>query len=73
MIGVNGVIYGGMNMKKNQELEIVNQRIEQLFAEWKALQHMKGEYQEKFDKKVHLDWNVHYNRIEGNTLTYDET
>ena len=55
------------------ELEIVNQRIEELFKEWKALQPLKPKDQERFDKKVRLDWNYHSNHIEGNTLTYNET
>ena len=60
-------------MKKNQELEIVNRRIEELFQQWKSLQPLKNENQERFDKKVRLDWNFHSNKIEGNTLTYGET
>ena len=60
-------------MKKNQELEKINARIEYLFNEWKALQPLKPENQERFDKKVRLDWNYHSNKIEGNTLTYGET
>ena len=59
--------------EKNKELEKVNQRIEQLFDQWQALQPMKAEDQERFDKKVCLDWNFHSNKIEGNTLTYGET
>ena len=60
-------------MGKSQELEKVNQLIEQLFNQWQALQPLKVEYQERFDKKVRLDWNYHSNKIEGNTLTYNET
>ncbi len=55
------------------ELETINARIEDLFNQWKALQPLKQENQERFDKKVRLDWNFHSNKIEGNTLTYGET
>ena len=60
-------------MKKNQELESLNQQIEGLFQQWKGLQPMKPEDQARFDRKVRLDWNYHSNKIEGNTLSYQET
>ena len=58
---------------QNQELEKIDARIEELFNQWKNLQPLKPEDQERFDKKVRLDWNFHSNKIEGNTLTYNET
>ncbi len=60
-------------MKKNQELEKINARIEELFNQWKNLQLLKPKDQERFDKKVRLEWNYHSNHIEGNTLTYNGT
>ena len=60
-------------MKKNQELEKINNRIEELFNEWKALQPLNVKDRKRFDKKVQLEWNYHSNHIEGNTLTYNET
>ena len=59
--------------KENRELESLNQQIEGLFQQWKDLQPMKPEDQERFDRKVRLDWNYHSNKIEGNTLTYGQT
>lgn len=58
---------------ENSEIKKINSHIEQLFKEWKNLQPLKKENQERFDKKVRLDWNFHSNKIEGNTLTYGET
>ena len=62
-----------VNMKKNKELERINDHIKKLFNEWKALQPLKPKDQERFDKKTRLEWNYHSNHIEGNTLTYNET
>ena len=58
---------------QKKELERINDHIEELFNKWKALQHLQPEDQERFDKKVRLEWNYHSNHIEGNTLTYNET
>ena len=60
-------------MGKNQELERINERIEQLFKEWKSLQPLKTGDQKRFDDKARLEWNYNSNHIEGNTLTYNET
>ena len=51
----------------------VDNKVEELFQEWKSLQPIRPEYKEKLDKKVRMEWNYHSNRIEGNTLTYHET
>ncbi len=58
---------------EDPEIKKINSRIEQLFKEWKDLQPLKKEDQERFDKKVRLDWNYNSNHIEGNTLTYNQT
>ncbi|MCY4047653.1 MAG: Fic family protein [Candidatus Dadabacteria bacterium] len=54
-------------------LEETNKRIEKLFKEWRGLQPLEPEYQEKLEKKIRLDWNFHSNHIEGNPLTVGET
>ena len=54
-------------------LQKTNKRIEKLFKEWRELQPLEPEYQEKLDKKIRLEWNYNSNHIEGNTLTYGET
>ena len=48
-----------VNMKKNKELERINDHIKKLFNEWKALQPLKPKDQERFDKKTRLEWNYH--------------
>ncbi len=47
--------------------------IDQKLAEWKALQPLKSEDEQRLWKKLRLEWNYHSNHIEGNTLTYGET
>lgn len=44
-----------------------------LKSEWDALQPLKPEDDERFWRKLRLEWNYHSNHIEGNTLTYGET
>lgn len=47
--------------------------IETLFNEWKSLQPVKEEYQQRLDQKFMLEFNYNSNHIEGNTLTYGQT
>lgn len=47
--------------------------IETLFKEWKSLQPVKEEYQQRLDQKFMLEFNYNSNHIEGNTLTYGQT
>ena len=47
--------------------------VDKLTDELKALQPLKGEYQEKLDKKFRLEFSYNSNHLEGNTLTYGET
>lgn len=47
--------------------------IEQLFSEWRSLQPLKDEDQERLDRKFMLEFNFNSNHIEGNTLTYGQT
>ena len=47
--------------------------IESLFKEWKSLQPVKEEYQQRLDQKFMLEFNYNSNHIEGNTLTYGQT
>lgn len=54
-------------------LEETDKRIAELFEEWKGLQPLKPEDEERFNRKLRLDWNYNSNHIEGNTLTYGET
>lgn len=54
-------------------LKETDKRIEELFGQWKKLQPLKKEYQEKLDEKIRLEWNFNSNHIEGNTLNYNET
>ena len=54
-------------------LKDIDKNIEELFCQWKSLTPLKKEYEEKFNKKIRLEWNYHSNRIEGNTLTYGQT
>ena len=54
-------------------LKKVSERIETLFDEWEKLQPLKPSDQERWEKKVKLNWNYHSNHIEGNTLSYNET
>ncbi len=51
----------------------VNKRIEELYKQWHSLQPLKPEDNERLWKKIRLEWNYNSNRIEGNTLTYEET
>lgn len=54
-------------------LKRINRRVEQLYKEWRSLQPLKPEDDERLWKKIRFDWNYDSNRIEGNTLTYGET
>ncbi|MCQ2342993.1 MAG: Fic family protein, partial [Paludibacteraceae bacterium] len=47
--------------------------LEQLYQEWRALQPMKEEYQQRLNQKFMLDFNYNSNHLEGNTLTYGQT
>ena len=47
--------------------------LEQLYQEWRALQPMKEEYQQRLNHKFMLDFNYNSNHLEGNTLTYGQT
>lgn len=47
--------------------------IETLFKEWKSLQPVKEEYQQRLDQKFMLEFNYNSNHIEGNTLSYGQT
>lgn len=47
--------------------------IETLFKEWKSLQPVKEEYQQRLDQKFMLEFNYNSNHIESNTLTYGQT
>ena len=51
----------------------INVKINILFNEWKSLQPLRKEYEEKLNRKIKLEWNYNSNHIEGNTLTYGET
>ena len=47
--------------------------IDQLVAEFNALQPMSTENKQRLDKKFRLEFNYNSNHLEGNTLTYGET
>ena len=47
--------------------------IDQLVAEFNALQPMTTENKRRLDKKFRLEFNYNSNHLEGNTLTYGET
>jgi len=48
-------------------------RLNEQRAEWRRLQPLKREDEERLWRKLKLDWNYHSNHLEGNTLTYGET
>ena len=48
-------------------------RIDCLFNEWKTLQPLTPENQNRLNQKFMLEFNYHSNHIEGNTLTYSQT
>ena len=54
-------------------LERIDRRIEKLNKQWRSLQPLKREDDERLWRKIRLEWNYNSNRIEGNTLTYGET
>ena len=54
-------------------LEEINKSIEGLNRQWRSLQPLNQENNERLWKKIRLEWNYNSNRIEGNTLTYNET
>lgn len=54
-------------------MQEIIEKIQELEAQWKALQPMQAEFQKKFDQKMRLEFNYNSNHIEGNTLTYGET
>lgn len=48
-------------------------KIETLYQEWKSLQPLKEQDQNRLDQKFMLEFNYNSNHIEGNTLTYGQT
>ena len=54
-------------------LQEINRSIEDLNRQWRSLQPLKPEDYQRLWRKIRLEWNYNSNRIEGNTLTYDET
>ena len=48
-------------------------RIEKLYNEWRSLQPVTNDVQNKIDQKFMLEFNYNSNHIEGNTLTYGQT
>lgn len=54
-------------------LEQLNKRIEELYKQWLSLQPLNQKKNERLWRKIQLEWNYNSNRIEGNTLTYNET
>ena len=48
-------------------------RIESLYKEWRSLQPLKEQDQNRLDQKFMLEFNYNSNHIEGNTLTYGQT
>ena len=48
-------------------------KIDTLLKEWRSLQPLKKEYQQRLDQKFMLEFNYNSNHIEGNTLTYGQT
>lgn len=48
-------------------------RLDSQLEEWKSLQPIKREGNERLWRKLRLEWNYHSNHIEGNTLSYGET
>jgi Fic family protein len=54
-------------------METTIQKIDQLTQSLAELLPLKPKYQLKLDKKIRLEFNHNSNRIEGNTLTYEET
>jgi Fic family protein len=49
------------------------ERLQQLETEWRNLQPLQAQLEERLWLKLRLEWNYHSNHIEGNTLTYGET
>ncbi len=54
-------------------LEVINNRIEDLYKEWNSLQPLNPDNDYRLWRKIKLEWNYNSNRIEGNTLSYNET
>ena len=48
-------------------------KIDTLLKEWRSLQPLRKEYQQRLDQKFMLEFNYNSNHIEGNTLTYGQT
>jgi Fic family protein len=46
---------------------------EKLYTEWRAVQPLKPEVQQRIDRQFMIDFNYNTNHLEGNTLTYGQT
>lgn len=48
-------------------------KLQHLYNEWKALQPLKPEDEQRLNRKFMLEFNYNSNHLEGNTLTYGQT